>query len=102
MFTALPNKKVHKKRAVGKEGVRTPQSRTTMSSGSNKYSDTELETFSKFDAFVCRDGYDPERHVVPTGYAEFAVEHQFDATHQPCRRELWCEAFSLTDVTQLC
>jgi hypothetical protein len=73
MVTAIPDKKVHKKSAVGTEGVRTPQSCITMSSGSNKCSEIELETFSKFDAFVRHDGYNPKRHVILTGYVEFAV-----------------------------
>jgi hypothetical protein len=50
-----------------------------MSSNSNKYSDAELETFANFDVFVRRDGYRLDSHVVPTGYAEYAVDHQFDA-----------------------
>jgi hypothetical protein len=50
-----------------------------MSSSSNKLSDIELKTFSKFNAFIHCDGYNPECHIIPTGYAEFTVEHQFGA-----------------------
>jgi hypothetical protein len=73
----LLGKQKYKIKADDGETVQTLTPHCSMTSYLNKFSELDLETFSRFSAFVSRGEYRPNQ-VIPTGYAEFAVDHQFD------------------------